>query len=237
MSGLLQELVGDRKLLIAVAAMNEAQAVLGAFGVESGGVAPWQAVALAPGVDLVITGVGKAAAAGGVASVLGARAGVYAGVLSLGIAGTLVPGGAHLLGSVALASTSIFADEGVLTPDGFETFAAAGFGPFPDGSLGLSITPAWGRALACLCPHPPAPIATLSTCSGTDEAARQVVQRTGATAEGMEGAAVALVAVRHALAFAELRVISNTTGRRAGQVWKLPEALARLGALARQIAR
>ena len=70
-----------------------------------------------------------------------------------------------------------------------------------------------------------------------DEAARQVVQRTGATAEGMEGAAVALVAVRHALAFAELRVISNTTGRRAGQVWKLPEALARLGALARQIAR
>jgi nucleoside phosphorylase len=53
----------------------------------------------------------------------------------------------------------------------------------------------------------------------------------------MEGAAVALVAVRHALAFAELRVISNTTGRRAGQVWKLPEALARLGALARQIAR
>jgi futalosine hydrolase len=44
----------------------------------------------------------------------------------------------------------------------------------------------------------------------------------------MEGAAVALAAVRLGLAFGELRVISNTTGDRARQQWDLKGALARL---------
>jgi hypothetical protein len=62
-----------------------------------------------------------------------------------------------------------------------------------------------------------------------------VVSRTGAAVEAMEGAAVGLTAANLAFAvgsaapaFCEARVVSNTTGDRAGQRWGLAEALARL---------
>jgi futalosine hydrolase len=77
-------------------------------------------------------------------------------------------------------------------------------------------------------------IATVSTCSGTDAAATEIAHRTGAAAEAMEGAAVGLVAFRHKVAFAEVRVISNTTGDRSRQVWALEESLAELGKFVRE---
>ena len=54
--------------------------------------------------------------------------------------------------------------------------------------------------------------------------------RTGAIAEAMEGGAVGVSAARvgGGVWFSELRVISNTTGDRAGQRWDLSRALARL---------
>jgi nucleoside phosphorylase len=83
-------------------------------------------------------------------------------------------------------------------------------------------------------------VATVSTCSGTDVLAARVCERTGAVAEAMEGAAVALVGARLGVAAGEVRVISNTTGERSRQVWDLPTALrgverfaARLGQLVR----
>jgi futalosine hydrolase len=59
-----------------------------------------------------------------------------------------------------------------------------------------------------------------------------VRDRTGAVAEAMEGAAVALVAHRLRIPMAEVRVVSNTTGSRPRQVWDLKGALARLSDLA-----
>lgn len=75
-------------------------------------------------------------------------------------------------------------------------------------------------------------IATVSTCSGTDAAAGEVVRRTGAIVEAMEGAAVGLVAHRLGVRFGEVRVVSNTTGSRTRQVWDLRGALARLSDVA-----
>ena len=80
------------------------------------------------------------------------------------------------------------------------------------------------------------PIATVATCSGTDEAARQVEQRTGAVAEAMEGAAVVHAAFRLGVGAIELRTISNTTGNRQQQIWKLDEALTALSSAVRKMA-
>lgn len=238
MSGLAQQLAGRQKLLIAVAALSESKAVLAACGVDVAPetIAHWEPVALTPQTDLVVTGVGKSAAAGGVASVLLRAPGAYAGIVSSGIAGALPPAGVEAIGSLVIATRSVFADEGVQTPAGFETFEARGMGPMPDGTTGAACD---GRWLAILSEHlgaRAAPIATVSTCSGTDAVAREVVRRTGAVAEAMEGAAVGLVAARVKIAFAEVRVLSNTTGDRGEQVWKLTESLANLGRVVARIA-
>jgi nucleoside phosphorylase len=75
-------------------------------------------------------------------------------------------------------------------------------------------------------------IATVSTCAGTDARAATVARRTGAVAEAMEGAAVAQVASRLGVTFAEVRVISNTTGDRANQRWDMRGALGGLSRVA-----
>ncbi|HYE60941.1 MAG TPA: futalosine hydrolase [Phycisphaerales bacterium] len=217
----LAELIQGGKLLIAVAADIEARAVIAATPMHAPDPLPqWQLIPLTATTDLVITGVGKAPAAGAVARVLNAS---HKLVLSTGIAGTY--GHLPLLATIA-ATHSILADEGVATPTGFDDLTALGFAPSPHG-LHIPTDP---RALEALRPHctHTGPIATVSTCSGTDTLARAVSTRTGALAEAMEGAAVALVAERLSVPFAELRVISNTTGDRPNQTWRMREALSTL---------
>jgi futalosine hydrolase len=78
------------------------------------------------------------------------------------------------------------------------------------------------------------PLATVATCSGTDEAARAVARRTDALAEAMEGAAVVHAARRLGVPAIELRAISNMTGDRAAQQWDLSRGLDALGEAARR---
>lgn len=220
------------KLLVAVAAPIEARSVVDALHAAAPPAAPWDIVECGP-IDLLLTGVGKANAAGAVA----ARADPerHAGILQLGIAGAL-PGGGLAIGDVVVATASVLADEGLLTPDGFTGLAAMGF---PSGPAGESIPchVRWGVALAeALRPAHRGPIATVSTCSGTDELAAAIRDRTGAIAEGMEGAAAGLSALRLGIPFAEVRVISNTTGDRECQVWDIKGAWRELGRVARAIA-
>lgn len=223
-------------LLVAVAAPNEARAILAALGLRLD-LAPWRIAPLRdlspgaatplPRADLLLTGVGKAAAAGAVARAIDPAR--HRGVLSLGVAGAL-PGSRLAIGQSLLASACVFADEGVETPDGYTDLSARGFPPGPWTGPGAptdsSISAPWS-ALA----DRTGPVATVSTCSGTDARAATLAARTGALAEAMEGAAVAASAARLGLPFAEFRVISNTTG--SSQQWDLPLALARLGDLAR----
>lgn len=190
---------------------------------------PWELVALENGLDVLCSGVGKSNAAGATGRFFDPR--VHKGVLSVGIAGAL-PGSGLRLGESLIATQSVFSDEGIGAETGFISMSEAGFGAFPDGSMGRAHDGALLRLLAPLCDRSGV-IATVSWCSGSDACAAGVVQRTGALAEAMEGASVALAASRvgASVPTAEVRVISNTTGDRAKQRWALDESLVQLGAV------
>lgn len=216
-----------RPWLIIVAAPREARAAVRALGADN--IPPvWDLADLARAC-VVRSGVGKWAAAGAVARFYNAER--FAGVLSIGVCGSFssATGGAPPIGSVLLADPSVLADEGVQTPSGFLGLEAIGFG---EDAAPIRADAASLRALAPLA-DAVGPIATVSACSGTNDAARAIVARTGAIGEAMEGAACGLAARRidPAARFAELRVVSNTTGDRGSQVWDLDGALARLGAV------
>lgn len=220
-------MLAGRPCLLAVAAPLEADAVLRGLGLGARArPEPWTQVGLGDRFEMILTGVGKANAAGAVARVLAPR---HAGVLSLGLAGAL-PGSGLEIGGVVVAEACVFADDGAATPEGFRSQADLGFPAVP--GLGERLEPdaRWrsvlgplGRAGIC---------ATVSTCSGTDALAREIAGRTGAIAEDMESASVGLVASRLGVPFANLRVISNATGDRGRQGWDLRRAFAVLEALA-----
>lgn len=205
-------------------------------------------IELVPGLWLVQTGVGKVSAAISAAwAVQNLRP---ASMLSIGVAGTLPSSGngpTLPLHAIVLASSCVYADEGVRTPAGFTDIAQAGFAP--SGLSGMSIRPSDdlnAHLRAFLSDDPIATarftegvVATVSTCSGTDALAEETARRTHAVAEAMEGAAIA-----HTLAicapdvhFAEVRVISNTTGDRDRQVWDLPGAFDILAQIAGRFIR
>ncbi len=215
-------------ILLVVASSIEARAVLQALG-DTPAPNPWKPVSPAPGLELVVSGIGKANAAAAVGRFADpSRQGL---VLNIGIAGTLA---ATPLGEVLVADRCIFADEGVQAPDSFSDCASMGFplGDFPGSAVPVSAAAvAWLETLLETLAARKAPIATVSTCSGSDALAAQVRARTGAAAEAMEGAAAALAAHRLGIPFAEVRVVSNTTGDRPGQVWDMKLALSRLTAV------
>jgi len=161
-----------------------------------------------------------------------AHGGRFGAVISAGVAGSL-PDSALALGEAVVASSCIYVEEGLAAPAGFLDMTGLGFslGDFegntvPVDELLLQRLDRRYRA---------GPIATVATCSGTDTAAREVVRRTGAIAEAMEGAAVVHAARRLGVAAIELRVISNTTGDRDRQQWDLPGALKILGSEVRMV--
>lgn len=239
MSGPLSSLARGRAVLLVVAAPVEAAAVRAAFAAGSPPPAErpptdWPLEILRPGVELLVTGVGKVNAAAAIAH--RADPSKHGLVVNLGICGALKPLSELALKWVVLASSSIYADEGVATPTGFQSLPDMGFPLGPFAGSGVHGDP---RLLDLLRPLAEAvgPVATVSTCSGTDVLAREVAARTGAIAEGMEGAALAhtLVRLHPELPFAELRVVSNSTGDRPGQQWDLRGSLARLTGLVDEI--
>lgn len=186
---------------------------------------------LGPEYTLLVSGVGKASAAAATASAL--ATGTWSAVLSLGIGGSL-PGRRPLpLGAAVLATRSRFADEGVATPNGFIGLDRLGFSD-PGADDHFAPDPTLLTHLRTHCDREGI-IATVSTCSGTDARAAAVAERTGAVVEAMEGAAVGLAAARSGVRFAEVRVISNTTGDRDRQVWAMDRAKSRLAELARAL--
>lgn len=205
----------DGRVLLVAATAMEAQAVGG-------------------GAEVLVTGVGKAAAAAAVAKRL--AAGGVRVVLNIGIAGSLPSNQGHLaVGSIVAATGHSLADEGVATPDGFVPMSALGFGPeLAEGMTfcaDAGVLEAIGRFADT---H--GVIATVSTCSGTDALAMTVAERTGAVAEAMEGAAVAAACRLFGIPMGELRAISNRTGDRERQQWDIPKAMAALkAALSRRV--
>ncbi|GJM17933.1 MAG: futalosine hydrolase [Phycisphaeraceae bacterium] len=216
----------ERGILIVVAVGREARAVLDAFGNTGAPPSPWVAVPIDQncGFDLAITGVGKANAAGAIVRCADRRR--HRGVLNVGVCGSMdadVPVGACVVGT-----ESVYADEGIVESGGYRGLHEMGF-PVLEGSDGsFPADPGWLESLEQVA-DAAGPIATVSTCSGTDGAAAAVRGRTGAIAEAMEGAAIAQTLERvGGFRFAELRTVSNFTGDRGSQAWDLDGAFARL---------
>jgi futalosine hydrolase len=229
---------GAGRTLLVAASAKEWAAVAQACGAPSSPPTVGVAVELAPGIDGLLTGVGKSAAAGALGWVLGRAPVDYARVINLGVCGKLPPCTEDDLGTLVVASRCVLADEGVALPDAraFVDLGALGFGCFADGTTGVQPSTAVADQLARLTGAARGVIATVSTCSGTDALTRAIVQRTGATHEAMEGAALALVCQRAGVDFAELRSVSNTCGDRTGQAWNLARALDALQQATRQVA-
>jgi futalosine hydrolase len=193
-----------------------------------------EAKAIGPidGAQMVVSGVGRtnAACAATEAIINAWKRGGIDGVISAGVAGAL-PQEAGLqpmgIGDVLVASSCIYMEEGIVTARGFAGMESLGFGL---GDFEGNAVPVDEQLLDRLGEQfRIGPIATVATCSGTDAAAREVVRRTGALAESMEGAAVVHAARRLKVPAIEVRAISNTCGDRASQIWDLQAGLAALG--------
>jgi len=216
------------RCLLIVAAPKEVQAVLDAFDAPANqSPIPGQPVQLDDRFDLVPSGVGKSLAAAATSRCCTLN--TYRSVISVGIAGSLPSSNPIRIGQSIAATRSVFSDEGIGSPEGFTPISELGFAPFPTGTMHINHDP---ELLALLESITDAlgTIATVSWCSGDDGCAQGVVHRTGAIAEAMEGAACAAAVqmIDPTIRTGELRVISNTTGNRADQVWNLDLALMNL---------
>ncbi len=235
MHSLLESVAKGREILLVVAAPIEAMAVFRGLGaISTSGPAGvgrlWERVRVVDGIDLVLMGVGKANAAGAVAHCVRPSDGL---ILNLGIAGALPGAGKSFAlhaGDTVVASHCVFADEGLMTDQGFADL----------GSIGFPIDPVLGSTFACdgrlveafgAGSISTGTIATVSTCSATDALAQAIAARTDGVAESMEGAACALVAHRLEIPFCEIRAISNYTGSRSSQQWNIKQALSALESL------
>jgi futalosine hydrolase len=141
-------------------------------------------------------------------------------VLSCGIGG-VYPGSRFGLGDAVCAESETYGDLGADSPLGFLDMEALGFPVIQESTplynrLPLDLFPATRRA----------PFVTCTTCTGTDAAARALVERTGGVVESMEGAAIAHVARLMAVKVGEVRGISNVVGNRERHNWRIPEAAA-----------
>lgn len=139
-------------------------------------------------------------------------------ILVCGIGGAYPSSGLQV-GDVACADTECYGDLGASSPAGFLDMQAIGFpvvpGPPPIYNvLPMQLFPSARRV----------PFITMSTCTGTDAAARAIEARTGGAVENMEGAAVVHVAALHGIPAGELRGISNIVTNRDTAAWRIKDA-------------
>jgi len=172
----------------------------------------------AEGVQIIRTGVGPVNAAHSVTvAVLRARPRL---IVSCGIGGAYPSSGLQI-GDVVSAQDEIYGDLGAQSPAGFLNMRALGF-PVVDGpqplfdELPMSVFPSSRRVR----------FVTVSTCTGTDDAAREIESRTGGAVENMEGAAIAHVAHLHGIPVGEVRGVSNIVTNRDTSTWRMKESAA-----------
>ena len=187
-----------------------------------------------PGLELFIaqTGLGKANAACA-ATVLCERLAPEL-LINTGCGGAF-PGFGVGVGDIAVADSECFADEGVLTPDGWRGLDL----------IGIPLYEGRGERVYNRVPLPPeparralehaaaegfvaalGPFLTVSTCSGTSRRGEEMLRRFPGICENMEGAAVAHVALIYGVPCLELRGISNMVEDRDMSRWDLKRAVA-----------
>ena len=168
-----------------------------------------------PGIRLVRTGVGPVNAAHAVTVAI--LDDTPAAILVCGVGGAY-PNSGLRVGDVVSADMECYGDLGASSPHGFLDMKAIGFPIVDDprlyNDLPMQVFPTGQRAK----------FVTVSTCTGTDAAAKSIEARTGGAVENMEGAAVAHVAHLHRIPVGELRAISNIVTDRDTSQWRLTDA-------------
>ncbi len=171
-------------------------------------------------------GVGKAAATHGLMELMRERDRVRA-VLLFGVAGAYPQrhrddAPPARVGDLVVVSQDRFGDEGVDTPDGFLDLAAMKLGDGGPFAADPRLSRDALQQLGCASVRG----ATVSTCSGTEEASERVRSRCrDVDVETMEGAAVAFVCRQQEVPLLHVRAISNWTGDRARGEWNLGAAV------------
>ena len=180
-------------------------------------------------VIIAVTGVGKVNAASAVTLLLQQASPEF--LINTGCAGAYAESGLAV-GDLAVATSEIHADEGVLTVDGWQSLELIGiplitrrgkayFNEFP---LSLQATrKALNLATALGLPMKQGKFLTVSTCSGTSVQGAELVSRYSGICENMEGAAVAQVAMLFGVDCLEIRGISNMVEDRNLSLWDIPE--------------
>ena len=169
-------------------------------------------------IALIRTGVGPVNAAFALTRFLSEND--VGAVLGCGIGGAY-PSSNFDLAEAICAESETYGDLGADSPTGFLDMQALGFpviaGPEPVyNRMTLDLFPAKRRAAFVTC----------ATCTGTDAAARALMERTGGAVESMEGAAIVHVARLMGVKVGEVRGISNMVGKRERSAWRIPEAAA-----------
>jgi futalosine hydrolase len=148
-------------------------------------------------------------------------------IVSFGIGGAYPSSGLEA-GDIAVATTEVYADEGILLKDGFHTLEAIGiptvragrrryFNDFPsDRALTRKALHAAGRVSHASAGR----FATVSSCTGTRKRALEIEKRFDVICENMEGAAVAQMSRLYGVPFVEIRGISNVVEDRDTGRWQ-----------------
>ncbi|WP_333770339.1 futalosine hydrolase [Streptomyces sp. IBSBF 2435] len=207
-----------RRVLVVTAVDAERDAV--AAGLAAAGEA-------ARGAEVVVGGVGPAAAAVGATHALVSARLLHEPhdlVISAGIGGGFAP--AAPVGSLAVAETIVAADLGAQTGEGFVPVVELGFGRSehrPPARLSRALADALGAAYG--------PVLTVGTVTGTAARAAELAGRhPGAVAEAMEGFGVAEAGAFAGVPVLEIRAVSNAVGPRDRAAWRIGEALTALTA-------
>jgi futalosine hydrolase len=162
---------------------------------------------------VLVGGVGPAASAAATSAALAYER--YDLVICAGIGGGF---GALRAGSIAVASSIVFADLGAESSAGFAALDVATDRYDVAPRLAVELADRTGGHLGT--------VLTVATVTGTAQGAAALIDRyPDALAEGMEGAGVAAAATYHGVAFAEIRAISNAVGPRDRGAWLIPQAL------------
>jgi futalosine hydrolase len=173
-------------------------------------------LAKSAGVHVITTGVGPVNAAHGATVAIIQHQ--PSALLVCGVGGAY-PDSDLQVGDVACAAQECYGDLGASSPGGFLDMKALGFpviaSPTPlFNDLPMQIFPVSRRVK----------FVTVSTCTGSDDAARAIAMRTGGAVENMEGAAIAHVGLLHGVPVGEVRGISNLVTNRDTTSWRLKDA-------------
>jgi futalosine hydrolase len=183
---------------------------------------------------LAVTGMGKVNAAAAITALLERHQPVL--IINTGCAGAY-PGSGLAVGDLALATTEVYGDEGVLTPSGWESLEFIGIPAlewkgnryFNEIPLSFSASEkAMQLAVALGLPIRRGRFVTVSTCSGTKSKGEELFNRFGGICENMEGAAAAQVALIYGVDCLEVRGVSNMVEDRDLSRWNIPHAVERV---------